>query len=79
MTPEERAAAVNMIWYWLPVSWLVGAVRFTVTSIVVTEAGLDVMVSKNDAEPVAVSFADDELAGPGQLDPAAAKARVEAV
>jgi len=79
MTPEERAAATNVIWYWLPVSWLVGAVRFTVTSIVVTETGLDVMVSKDEAEPVAVSFADAELAGPGQLDPATAKARVEAV
>jgi len=79
MTPEQRYAAItSTIWWWLPVRWTNGSAWFEV-GFGVTETGADVLVSKDGAASVIVTFTDAELLGEGRLTPAAARARIEAV
>ena len=84
MDPQERARKIiETIWFWLPARWTSGGSWFEVRGFSITgddeSGGVDVMVSKNDANPEAVAFTNDELYGESVLDPNSARTRVEAM
>ena len=84
MTEEERNMKIfSMLNYWLPVRWTDGVDWWEIKNMSATgtveAGGAELMVSKNDAEVVPISFTNAELYGEATLSPEAAKARVMAV
>lgn len=79
MDPQERERTIReAVNYWMPIRWPVGDDWYEQRNTVTDDDGASVMVSKNDADPVAVVFTNDELYG-SRLTSEAALARVYAV
>ena len=77
MTEEERYSALaSVFYYWFPIRFYAGSDVIEIKGFDVTDVGIDVYVSKNDRDPVDVSFTDEECYGEKSVGALTARSRV---